>query len=77
MNLPPSGFSKAVLRYEWHCEGCDQVAWNEYTYGPNYGLLFPVVPEGWTEMPGSKFYCPKHQLVILLDGQPLFRKEKS
>jgi|GEM_PF-3290181 len=65
----PGGFTVAVLRYEWHCFGCEQVGVEQHRpYGPQHQIPNPSMPEGWREI-DKKFYCPKHTLSVLVDGK--------
>jgi hypothetical protein len=64
----PTGFSRAYLSYVWECAACEASVTSLLPCNPGDCLIFPTTPEGWREIE-HRFYCPKHAIVVLVDGK--------
>ena len=69
--LPASGYSSAFVEFQVHCAACDQIAKEGFGYFPGQQIVNPRLPEGWKQL-NRKFYCPKHSLLVLVDGKEIY-----
>lgn len=70
----PLNVSCAELTYKWRCKACGETV-TEMRHMPSGGEFWiPSFPEGWHEiviLGFHEFYCPKHQVLTLIDGRPV------
>jgi rubredoxin len=63
--------SFAEIIYRWVCAHCAAVVHTETRrLIPGQSLWMPTTPPGWHKI-GDAWFCPKHKVVHLVDGEPL------
>ena len=63
--------SSAEIIYRWVCAHCAAAAHVETRRMlPGQPLWHPTIPPGWKNIEGA-WFCPKHKVVPLVDGEPL------
>lgn len=66
-------FSDATINYYYRCAKCRLVDVYSWKLDPGCEVVQASIPFGWKKVTGigtEKFYCPAHEIVILVDGEP-------